>query len=466
MSGLSGLRIPFGERDRQLFSPDLVDRGLACNCACPGCGGALVANHPRYDGQPRYKRPYFSHHQASNCKGGPETAIHKMAKQVIVEAGRVGLPDHTVRNIAPLTLGATIENHVRFPARECQFKSVAAEVKDDSGLVPDLTAVLKNDATLHIEIFVTHAVEEKKATILDNLMEIDLSRLSDEDLFDAAAFSKAVLSEAPRRWHRVSLYDELDRVRAAQQKLNLQAEDELRRRSISEKDSSPKQPLSENPKIDEWTIVEFWNRIDKAGEWLEGVKSGDRDFELEAHSANSIKFARTRLAGFIADHQWPDFLNVEIDNDCLIQIDRRVWQAFIFEQYVLAKEVGTSLDLARITDSVLNVFGLQNDLSMARKFIQSDRNRVQLTQKVKSLLDAPELVVNRYLDELDKRFGILKYDLATHQYTIIAVTAEQALLELKRRRDVARYGHSDNGKSSRPGEATLKALLGDKYYQR
>lgn len=80
---------------------------------------------------------------------------------------------------------------------------------------PDLTARLRNGATLYIETFVTHTVEERKATALDNLMEIDLSRLSPEEAVNSEALRQAVLKQAPRHWFRCSLYDDLPAVRRA-----------------------------------------------------------------------------------------------------------------------------------------------------------------------------------------------------------------------------------------------------------
>ena len=34
-----GLRVPFGLRQGRLYPPQGTERGLACECVCPGCGG-------------------------------------------------------------------------------------------------------------------------------------------------------------------------------------------------------------------------------------------------------------------------------------------------------------------------------------------------------------------------------------------------------------------------------------------
>ena len=85
------------------------------------------------------------------------------------------------------------------------------------------TAELKNGASVHIEIGVTHFVEESKAAGLDNVMEIDLSRIAPETARDIDALREAVIESAPRRWYRVSLYDDLRRVHRTRQELEAKA---------------------------------------------------------------------------------------------------------------------------------------------------------------------------------------------------------------------------------------------------
>lgn len=65
---------------------------------------------------------------------------------------------------------------VSYPERDIQLTSVVAEKKEERWR-PDLTATLKNEAMMFIEIRVTHKVGEEKKLDLDNLLEVDLSKV-------------------------------------------------------------------------------------------------------------------------------------------------------------------------------------------------------------------------------------------------------------------------------------------------
>src|SRR5690606_16981536 len=63
-----------------------VPSGLDCGCSCPGCDRRLSAH------KGDVLAHHFAHHDPTNCSGGRETALHKLAKQVIAEQGLVALP--------------------------------------------------------------------------------------------------------------------------------------------------------------------------------------------------------------------------------------------------------------------------------------------------------------------------------------------------------------------------------------
>src|SRR3989338_3006834 len=86
-------KIPFGLRDGRLFQPDSVSRGLSCNCVCPGCGSRLVAHH----GEKKVK--YFAHYAKGECVRGYESAIHKAAKQILLEYKKIWVPPIHARKL-------------------------------------------------------------------------------------------------------------------------------------------------------------------------------------------------------------------------------------------------------------------------------------------------------------------------------------------------------------------------------
>jgi len=174
-------------------------------------------------------RFYFAHHRGAECPGGYETALHKMAKQILLDAGRVWIPVRDVLLSFPLVFGETLSKTLHFETREVHFVSAVSEKRLENGLTPDVTALLKNDTALHIEILVTHAVEEDKSQVLDNVMEIDLSWLSEETVLDPVALEAEVLKTAPRWWHQCSLIDELPKVEVAREALEARVPGEIKR---------------------------------------------------------------------------------------------------------------------------------------------------------------------------------------------------------------------------------------------
>jgi hypothetical protein len=213
----SNLKVTFGLKGGRLYRPDDVLKGLPCECVCPACEVRLVANHGRV------KRSYFSHHRSESCPGGYETAVHLMAKQVIADEMKIYIPATTVKlQSGPVPDIGMLECSVNYPERHVELVSVVPE-KKEGRWKPDLTATLKNGVLLYIEIQVTHAVHPEKALSLDNLMEIDLSKIDREMVYDAKDFTSYVITRAIRRWYQCSLYDGLKKVKEAQLELDLRA---------------------------------------------------------------------------------------------------------------------------------------------------------------------------------------------------------------------------------------------------
>lgn len=130
---------------------DDVPKGLACNCICAECGSDFVAV------KGEFRKKHFRHHnQDTNCKGGLETAIHKLAKEIILN------------NKAIQLLGYTL-NYTE-PKQETGF----------GGFIPDVTVISDNKPVL-IEIFVRHQCEPDKIEYYKaqkiNSFEIDLSKV-------------------------------------------------------------------------------------------------------------------------------------------------------------------------------------------------------------------------------------------------------------------------------------------------
>ena len=87
VSNATILRVPFGLRDGRMWLPREVSNGLACGCQRPNCGQPLLAKNAG-----ARRRAHFAHHTDHTCSGAFESAVHRMAKQLICEQLRLALP--------------------------------------------------------------------------------------------------------------------------------------------------------------------------------------------------------------------------------------------------------------------------------------------------------------------------------------------------------------------------------------
>ncbi len=119
---------------------------------------------------------HFRHHIDSDCLGGQETAIHKLAKQIIVDNSQILIPSETL-----------------------VYSQARQEIKLGS-FIPDVT-VFANGHDIHFEIAVTHPVDKQKETFYKSgqhkSIEIDLTNIS----YDTTPneLEKLVLKTAQRK---------------------------------------------------------------------------------------------------------------------------------------------------------------------------------------------------------------------------------------------------------------------------
>jgi hypothetical protein len=197
-----GTALPYGlSPDGRLMHVAEVPSGLACWCRCPRCGVPLVAR------KGAVVAPHFAHAGGGRaCDPGAawETALHRLAKQVIQEARELLLPEA----VAEVELGGSdgVLREVVAPATLFRYDGAETEV-GLGGLRPD--AVLRRvgatpeaERSLLVEFAVTHFCSAEKTAELRRrglaCVEVDLSgvpRLATRD-----EHVRAILHEAPRRW--------------------------------------------------------------------------------------------------------------------------------------------------------------------------------------------------------------------------------------------------------------------------
>lgn len=189
------LTVPFGLQDGRLRFVGDVPLGLECGCTCPECGENLIARNRDFEGRKRVR--HFQHARASLCPGGLETAVHRMAKEVLNTADAFVMP--------------------RWASGDVVIEPRVLSVVDSRLEVSLLDGATRPDVLLHgfstdiefdqlcVEVRVHHAVDETKSELLAthglDVVEIDLSGLDDETLADPDAFRREVLENADnRRW--------------------------------------------------------------------------------------------------------------------------------------------------------------------------------------------------------------------------------------------------------------------------
>lgn len=185
------LELPYGvAQDDRMVAVDQVARGLACLCRCPQCNRRLIAR------QGEILRWHFAHEaEEINCVGAFETMTHKLAKQIIADAGLIRIP----------ALIGYLEGYayrVIEEARDVLLTDVRLEPWL-GGIRPDILARRDDGTDLAIEVFVAHRSEaEKIDRIRDRQLatiEIDLSGFRG-GLLTGDIFPEAVLRGPGRIW--------------------------------------------------------------------------------------------------------------------------------------------------------------------------------------------------------------------------------------------------------------------------
>lgn len=157
---------------------DDVENGIKCNCICPSCEQPLIAHN-----NPKNKNAHhFQHQSTSDCRNYYETMIHYWAKEIISELGELNVPNHSFELSDYAKAYIDHEWSRDFPKEriiptKVKFEKVLIE-KHQDGIKPDLICFVKNKQ-IHIEIAVTHFIDDLKALKINNLnvtsLEIDLS---------------------------------------------------------------------------------------------------------------------------------------------------------------------------------------------------------------------------------------------------------------------------------------------------
>lgn len=392
------LKVPFGEtKDGRLLTPEEAEQGLACGCYCPSCDVKLVANKPKVN-----KRDYFSHFEAKECTGGFESALHKMGKQIIMDAGWATFPARSVEITSDIDRTTVKQGFVDFPPHRAELFDIVPETQVDRWR-PDLIARLKTGDRVLIEIKVTHKVEEAKAGALDNLMEIDLWGLQFEDVRDIERLKQLVLKSAKRHWYRCSLYDDLPRVHQAQKALDSDAAKLRAERLARQK----REEAHEQGRLD------YADSIEKALAMLDQGRQKAMHSKMQAKALNVIHSTchRLRELGHCGEGELPFGIGKRLEGDWIVRTHYSLWQMSILEQFIINRRIGSTFTVSQVTKAIEDQFGY---IPWMKELADLKRSRGQydtpstadkvwfLNLEENKAIQSPTAVMIRYLKLLAK----------------------------------------------------------------
>ena len=163
--------IPFGwhvPSQRMVKATDVAN-GRACECICGACGVRLQAR------QGAVRVWYFAHDEETNCNNAPEAAIHRMAKQMVVERGAIYVPhwqlSRTIsgeKRVWTEQTSVDVQEAGLRTLKDCiQEKTIGNGRSAGDSRRPDVFALL-DGRPLAIEIRNTHAVDYDKQQWLEH----------------------------------------------------------------------------------------------------------------------------------------------------------------------------------------------------------------------------------------------------------------------------------------------------------
>jgi hypothetical protein len=330
----SEVRLPYGESaDGRLLHISAVPSGLACACKCPACGTSLVAR------KGQQLEHHFAHRSSAACAKALESALHKLAKQVIADHRRVGLP----------AVEAVVGDERRLVYPEMVFDGIDVTLEEGmDGLRPDIVA-RKADRELLVEVAVTHFCDDQKIALIRErelaTIEIDLRGVRLD--LPAADVEAAILVSTPRRW----LYN--------------RRLDEAVAELIVEREERALEELARKERAVRAMAERF------AQEWRSAPQS-DEAKRLAAGAADKLRD--------LADAGIAWAIDQPTGGDGGFRVGRRVWQAVVLHHIihprwadppVYARDVLDLLKEANLVKEGLSSF-VSEDVAKTARFIESE----------------------------------------------------------------------------------------------
>lgn len=324
----SYIKLQYGLRDNKLISIQDIpkeQKGLKCNCRCTGCGMRLQARIG--NGK---RQPHFAHNnEACDIVVAHQSALHILAKEIIQEEKKIGLPALKV-NFDEISKNNMKSGYYKLPD-EMIYKSaqtVACEQvvleKKISDIVPDIIVKIGERYCL-IEIAVTHFVDETKTEKIKKLglpvIEIDLSMLSGVEL-SRDNVKKILLEESDLKYWIHNPKKEEAIIWATNEYEKKDKEIRHIQEEIERTEREKRQRRVEKRKI--------------AKEKIEQLQIGNNYENEIKRLRNDVAFMNLfKHRSFYKDGMAvPFYMDIPITGEVVFDCDKRIWQSAIFDMFI------------------------------------------------------------------------------------------------------------------------------------
>ncbi|MFA8327418.1 competence protein CoiA family protein [Burkholderia ubonensis] len=279
---------------------------------------------------------YFSHRPGSDCAKGFETALHLLAKQILLEHRHLRAPAVVCVD------GSLLEENIMVCDEHVIHWVTAGEVeKWMDGIRPDFVADC-GDHLLIIEVVVTHEPDDNKLAQLDRLaipaLEIDLSDVARDVTIDALTH-RIVDAVAGKRW---LFYPGWAEARAVF--------DARRREEEARLEEEGAEIAAEYAR--EWALA----RRERAAAAAQRdaarrtIEQANEQFR-QAPDAGKTEFLVRKLG--LAEQDWPPLFGSKVRWASAVKTHARIWQADVFRRFIhrqRGKRAACELTVDRIAE--------------------------------------------------------------------------------------------------------------------
>ncbi|MHC1694062.1 MAG: hypothetical protein AB9835_02045 [Eubacteriales bacterium] len=387
------INLQYGLRNNTVVNiSELTDseRGLKCECICPGCGLELQARL----GSGKRQRHFSHNNESCNIVNAQQTALHMMAKEILEQEKKILCPRIEV-NKEDIINPQDYSEYERLPPtrvykNECivECKTVLLE-KRISDIIPDVIMVFDYNKVCIIEIAVTHFIDEEKTDKIKKLglplLEIDLSSYQ-ADVLDRETLRNVLLSNTNNKhWVYNPKNDEaLEWAKNEYSKINKKLIEEERikeKREIEE--TKRKEKLRQETRAYIENILQPMNYKSKLTE----LRDDDRFYK----EYNQLTFVR-KEGGNV-----PYFVDIPICGEMAFNCDRRIWQSMIFDKFIYNRNTDIQEKIIHIQKIMAWIYDHQKVFQVDRYMCSRVTVKIKNKECVKSFVYD---VIKGYLSHL------------------------------------------------------------------